>query len=95
MIRQGVIAMNTNPEVLPPATAIRSLCDPLLNLRIGQFFTGMASGRTCCAKLPGAKTATALNVTHNSTKPYLENLSRVHSDFIAASSSSLGLWAIL
>jgi hypothetical protein len=57
---------------------------------MGQFFSGMASGRTRCAKLTGVKAAKAINVALNSAELYLENLQLVPSDFIAASSPSLG-----
>jgi hypothetical protein len=73
MTRQGVIAMNTNPEVLLTA-AIWSL-----DLSRDQFFTGMVSGWVCCAKLAGIKVATAANDAQcKSSVPKLEKLVRGH-----------------
>ena len=58
MTRQGVMAMYTNPEVLP-AAMLGALSIGSLAFRRDQFFTGMVSRRTCCAKLAGIKAAAA------------------------------------
>jgi hypothetical protein len=82
MTRQGVIAVNTNPEVL--TAALWSL-----DLRTDQFFTGMVSGSICCAKLAGIKVATAAHAaTCKSSGLRLEQLVRGHRKFIAAVPSS-------
>jgi len=50
---------------------------------MGQFFSGMASGRTRCAKLTGVRAATVIAAAHNSAELYLENRRLARSDFIA------------
>jgi len=58
---------------------------------MGQFFTGMVSGWTRCAKLAGIKAATVTNVAPcNSVELRLENVERWHSEFIAAVSLRSG-----
>ena len=70
--------MNTNPAVLPAAAL-------LLDLLTRQFFTGMLSAWTRCAKLAGIKAATATNTAPCSrTELSLENIERWHSKVIAA-----------
>jgi hypothetical protein len=57
---------------------------------MGQFFSGIASGRTRCANIAGVKAATAINAVHNRTELHLDNLRRIPSNFIAVPSPRSG-----
>ena len=79
--------MNTNPEVLSSVAALGSPVPGSLDLRMGQFFTGMVSGRICCPKPAGIQAITAINpAAHIRFEPILENLGRGHKEFIAVDS---------
>jgi hypothetical protein len=83
------MAMNTNPAVAA-AGAPGSFNADLLDSRMDQFFTGMLSGWTGCAKVAGTKAAAATNAARSDiTEPRLEDMERGHAEFITAVSFSL------
>jgi hypothetical protein len=89
MMRQGVMAMNTNPGVLPAAArGSLSSCPP--DPCTDQFFTGILSRWTCWAELVGIKAAAATTSTApcKSTETDFGNEERGFSDFINGVSSS-------
>jgi hypothetical protein len=90
-IRQGVIEMKTSPVVLPLPTSFCSAGVCALTLGIGQFFTAIVFGWTCCAKPARINTITPISTGFNGSEPDLENLERGQR-FISADSSSLGPW---
>jgi hypothetical protein len=87
MTRQGVIAMNTNPGVVPAAAWLWSPSVWAPALGTAQFFTGIVFAWTC-AKLAGVKAATAAKAApRRNAKPSRENVARGHTEFITAVSS--------
>jgi hypothetical protein len=82
IMRQGVMAMNTNPEVLL-AAARGSLSNSPLDLCTGQFFTGIFCRGTCCAELVGIKAVAAMSsAACKSTETDFGNVERGYSDLV-------------